>query len=598
MNWTEGSLARHARGTRGRQRNALIARQKQHFANARSNLLCGRAKQGPVKISFLASESSPELPRQVPLPRNRHNGPPSPFKLIKQEPGMGYPKYHRDENHEVLPTNFDRRKRLLEKSDWAGLGLQKPLDISFPGQVYATRRWTRVARPPERTPNEPRKHTVSCGGERYEPLKRSSMRIQIGSQEVRPSVGTGSQSSTQRCTLELKRQACMPRHDLVSENGHHVNASEPQGYGYASIAADDNPRVSLAQIDGPDTPVNVVYSSSVIHEPAPRRSSDFHVLQWSPSSSEDRGSMQVEIGQPIRPVPPSQESGQKKWKNWVFDNDTSNHPSDSPLPVMDAAEIHTEQSRSSVLALPSYLQPRLPSLHLSSETDLAPTTELSECISTGNITGSHDIPQDTQCPLERHDLLPSTRQCRTPKRPDNQDDLNNAWMKFAFSDEDGSEELLMNAFTEAAHQAAVELRPSDTSGSIDEYTENTATCITELSSICHGSECDATSYEYSSESHMATKGTTGSETASSNIATVGPAKELPRNSTRFIMPKAFIGKYSKTDEASITRHSVANIPIGGRKGRRKRRKIVADGRPDIRNMPNFEGDPIEEIDDD
>ena len=34
------------------------------------------------------------------------------------------------------------------------------------------------------------------------------------------------------------------------------------------------------------------------------------------------------------------------------------------------------------------------------------------------------------------------------------------------------------------------------------------------------------------------------------------------------------------------------------KGKGKRRKMAADGRPEIRNLPNFYGDPIEDIEDD
>ncbi|KAI0456895.1 hypothetical protein F5B21DRAFT_117471 [Xylaria acuta] len=593
MNWTEGSLARHSRG---RQRNALIARQKQHFAKARSNLLGGRAKQGPIKISFLPSESSSESPHQVPLPRNHRGVPSSPLTLIKREPGLEYPTCLREDSDEVLPTNLDRRKRLLEKSDWAGLGLQKPLDISFPGQVYATRRWTRVARPPERTPSGPRKHAAARREERHGHLKRSSMRIQIGSQEVRPSIATGSRSSTKRCTLGPKRQARMPRHDLISENSPYAHSSERQRYGYMSIASDDT-RASPTLLGGSETPVNVVYSSSVIHEPAPRRHSDFQILQWSPSVSEDRGSMQVEIGQPVRPVPASQESEQQRWKDWVFAGDASNHPSDSPLTIMDTAEIHTEQS-SSALTLPSHLQPRLPSLQLFSEADLAPGHDSSEYIGTDEITGSRGTPQDNQCLPRKHDLLPSNRQCTPPKKRDGPDDLNNIWMKFAFGDEDNSEELLVDALKEAAHQAAVELRPSDTSSSADEYTENTAMRTMDLSSLGSGGEYDATFHESSSESNMATKGTTGSESAFSNIATIGSTDEPPRNSTRFTMPKAFIGKRANTGKASIARPLVVDIPRGGRKGRGKRRKMATDGRPDIRNLPDFRGDPIEDIEDD
>ncbi|KAI1751657.1 hypothetical protein F4782DRAFT_173168 [Xylaria castorea] len=595
MNWTEGSLARHSRG---RQRNALIARQKQHFAKARSNLLGERAKQGPIKISFLVSESSPESPPHVPLSRRHLDEPPSLLTLNKREPRLEYSTCLRDNNHEVVPTNFDRRKRLLEKSDWAGLGLQKPLDISFPGQVYATRRWTRVAHAPERAPNGHTKHAVARGEERHEHLKRSSMRIRVGSQEVRPSIATSSQLSIERRTLEPRRQVHMSQCDLISENGQYMHSPERQRHGYTSVSSDDTSRALPTLLGGPKTPVNVICSSSVIYEPTPRRHSDFQVLQWSPSGSEDRRSMQVEIGRPVRPVPHSQEPEQQGWKDWILAGDISSHPPDSPLTIMDAVETYTEHSKSSALTLPSHLQPRLPSLQLSSEADPEPEQGPSGHNGTEMIIGSHGALQDNRCAPEKHGLLPSNRQCISLKKLDSPDDLNNIWMKFAFGDEKNSEELLMDAFKEAVHQAAVELRPSDTSGSTDEYTEDTVMCRADVSSLCHGSEYDATSHEPSSDSNMATKGTTGSETAFSNIATIGSTDEPPRNSTRFIIPKAFIGKYAKTNNASVVRPFMADMPRGGRKGKGKRRKMAADGRPDIRNLPNFNGDPIEEIEDD
>ncbi|KAI0445390.1 hypothetical protein F4803DRAFT_171340 [Xylaria telfairii] len=602
MNWTEGSLARHSRG---RQRNALIARQKQHFAKVRNNLLSGRVKQGPVKISFLPSESSSESPNQAPSDRNNCDGPSPPLELIKEEPTLDYPTRLHDDSHEISPTILDRRRRLLEKPDWAGLELQKPLDISFPGQVYAERRWARVSRPPERTPNELKKHAAAHGENRYERLTGSHMRIRIGSQEVRSSIATGSQLSTKRYTLEPepKRQARLRRRDLVSECSPYVDSAERQRHGYTSIVSNNDSRASLSRLNCPETPINVVYSSSVIHEPAPRRMDNFQVLQWSPSGSDDRGSMQVEIGQPVQSVPHSQESEQQRWKDWVLAGPTPNHPSNSPLTIMDNTEIYTKQSRSSVLSLPSHLQRRLPSLHLSSEADIGTGHDSPEYVSTEKITRNRGTPGDDWCLPEEDDLLPSNRQCTPVKKPDDPDgpddpdNLNNIWMKFACGDGYDSEELLMDAFKDAAHQAAVELRPSDTCSSAGGYTENTAACRTELSSIGHWSECDATSHESSSESHLATKGTTGSDIAYSNIATVGSTKESPRDSTRFVMPKAFIGKYATTDKASIARPFVVKIPGGGRKARGNRRKIAADGRPDIRNLPNFEGDPIEEMED-
>ncbi|KAI0206154.1 hypothetical protein F4808DRAFT_193518 [Astrocystis sublimbata] len=600
MNWTEGSLARHSRG---RQRNTLVARQKQHFAKARGNLLNPSIKQGPVKISFLPSESSSsELLHQVNVPQTHRRVPFSPSTSLRQETRNESPADPlRHATHAAQPTNLDRRKRLLAKSDWAGLKLQKPPEISFPGQIYATRRWTRAARPPERVPNDHRKPVTAYSPERHKRIKRSSMRIQIGSQEVRPSIATGSQSSSDRHIdiPQPAQQAPRSRHDLAHRYSHCARSSKPRRRRYMSVTSDDSTRASQSLPACPEVPIKVVQSSSsVIHEPVPLRHNDFQVLEWSPSSSpsppDDRSSLVVEIERPTRPVPLSQESEQRRWKDWVMAGDSSSRA----LTVSDTAEIHTETSRSSALTLPSHLQPRLPSLHLSSEADLAPVCDSTKHIGTEELTDNGCIPRRIQKSPLRRDLLPSKRQCASPKKLDEPDDLNSEWMKFVFGQDADSEDIMADAIEEAAHQVAVELQLSDTSGSADEQTETVATCGTDISLRSQESTLATTSHEPSSESNMATKGSIDSESTSSNVATMGSTNGPSHKSTCFVMPKAFVGKRAHKENAPAAPALKAGISKGGRKGRGKRRKLAADGRPDIRSLPDFEGDPIEEIDDD
>ncbi|KAI1186069.1 hypothetical protein F5B17DRAFT_377000 [Nemania serpens] len=590
MNWTEGNLARHSRS---RQRNALIARQKQHFAKVRRNLLNGQAKKAPapVTISFLTSKLTSESPCRVSPPRSHHDKPSAPFPSIKHETAPEHATYlpHVDQN--PLPTTLDRRKRLLEKSDWAGLRLQEPLDISFPGQIYATKRWTRVARPQERTRSSPRMDTSTRRVQRDDRLRRSSMRIQIGSQEIRPSIATGSQPSIHKYNLEPGKSAHFSQRNLALESSGCVYSSAYGKYGNSSISSNDGSPTQPTLFSKPQTPINVVYASSAIQEPAPRRNGMFPVLQWSPSSSDDRGSMQVEVEQPTRPVPPSQDSQQEKWKDWVLCEGSSNLPLDSPLGARNSPETHIEDSESSSLTLPSHLQLRLPSPHLSSEASPAPEHSSSEPLG---------IELTAACPQENRKLLPPNQKCVYQMKEDSPGNLNTKWMKFACGDDENSEELFKEAFKEAAHQAAVELRPSDTSDNADEYTETAATCGTELPTD-NQYDHDALSPELSLESQMATNEMTSSEIASSNIATVGSSNESSHKPMRFIRPKTFVGKYVNSDKASMARESMIHIPRGSSSGngkRKRRKKRAMDGRTDIRNLPNFDGDPIEEIEDD
>ncbi|KAI0107135.1 hypothetical protein GGR51DRAFT_156879 [Nemania sp. FL0031] len=595
MNWTEGSLARHSRR---RQRNALVARQKQHFAKARLNLLGGQPKRGPATISFLTSKLASvtsESPRRAAPPRNHSDAPSSPVPCLKREPRRDHPPYLPDDDYGALPANLDRRKRLLEKSDWAGLRLQKPLNISFPGQVYATKRWTRVARPPERPPKSPELDAEANGEWRSKRLRRSSMRIQIGNQEIQPSITTGSHSSVKRRILEPESPVQTSQHNLISEDSRRAHNPGYARHEHTRVTLDETPRIVRASRSKPETPVNVVYSSSIILEPAPRRNGIFSVLRWSPASSEDRESMQVEVEQPVRPVSSSQESEQQRWKDWVLTEEPSNLPRHSPLTTLEA---HAEDSGSSVLTLPSHLQHRLPSLHLSSEADLTPAHEPSGCTSIEGVPVSCDKPQENRYSPEDHKLSQSPQQCILQKEKEGSSDLNDIWMKFACGDDENSEELLTNVFKEAMHQAAVEIRPSNTSGSADEHNDTVVRYTSELSFTDNQSNYNSVSPEPSPTSHIATIGTTSPETTSSNIATVGSLGKLSHNPTRFVIPKSFVGKHVNMGQTLLDRGPIAGMPREGNKRRGRRRKRILDGRTDIRSLPGFDGDPIEEIEDD
>ncbi|KAI1422947.1 hypothetical protein F5Y12DRAFT_571309 [Xylaria sp. FL1777] len=599
MNWTEGSLARHSRG---RVRNALIARQKQYFAKVRSGLLNVRPKSGPVAISFFSSNSTSESPRLIPVPQShdeRLSTPPLPSS--NRDPPQEHPTYTRNDDHGDLLKNIDKRKRLLEKSDWAGLKLQEPLDISFPGQVYATKRWASVACPREKAPSEPRKHTKVRGEEQYKRLKRSSMRIQIGSQEIQPSIATGSQPSIKHYNLKPERSARLSQNK--SRPGNSMHYSERRISRYRGTTSDDSSPRLPTLLGSPELPANVVYSSPVIYEPIPRRIFNPQAQQWLSPSSEDRESMEVEIERPVRPVPSSQESEQQRWKDWILSEESSNIPTNSPVAAMDTPEIHAQDSGSSVITLPSHLQPQLPSLCLSSEPDLAPEQSSpehsSEHISTEGTGRNHGTRQDDQCLLGYHSPLPSKQQCIPTKKLDIPDDLNDIWRKFACGDDEDSEELLKDAFKEAAHRAAVELHPSDTSSSADEYTETAATCGTEVSPRDHRYKHNDTSLQTSSESSIVMKGTIGSETVFSTITTAGSHDEPRGNHASFILPKPFVGKYVNVEQVQITRAFNVDVSKGGRKGTKgRRKKMTTDGRTDIRSLPDFDGDPIEEIEDD
>lgn len=66
---------------------------------------------------------------------------------------------------------------------------------------------------------------------------------------------------------------------------------------------------------------------------------------------------------------------------------------------------------------------------------------------------------------------------------------------------------------------------------------------------------------------------------------------------RFAPPKLFVGSHSTPNQ--VTRPTGAAVPLNfARKRRGRQRKRALDGRADIRALPNYGGDPIEDIEDD
>lgn len=575
MNWTEGSLVHHSRG---RQRNALLARQKQHFAKVRNNLLNRHAEKNPIAISFLTSPSTPKSPFRSRSSQDHCDELSVPPLPKKQGFALGLPPSTRKEDYVVCTTTVDRRRRLLEKSDWAGLTLQRPLDISFPGQVYATKRWSRATHIPEGLSNPTRNWAVPHEKECRERIKRASMKIRIGSQDIRPSIATVSQRNTEP-------------HVIRRDSSHEANRrlhSKRVGCSYTGTTPGEMSRVPPASLRQPEAPIQVVYSSSIIQAPAPRRNDNFQVLRWSPPSSNDPGSMRVEVGGSMHPLLPSQESEDKRWKDWVLCDDPAALQPNTP-----STEMHTECSGSSILTLPSHMQLRLPSLHLSSEGDLIPgCSSFEQIVEDANLDkkrSRESIDEPHQC----------DRRCTTQEKPNRLDDLNDTWMKFAYGDEEeDSEELLANMFNRAAHQAAMDMRPSDTSSSLDEHTGTMATCGTERSSLDRQPEPERSLPEPATGICTVLSETKCLEIAPSNMATIASSDISLRKPVQFTVPKAFIGKYVPTDLDSTFEVGVNNSILSIKKTGRKRKRVAMDGRTNIRGLPDFDGDPIEEIEDD
>ncbi|KAI2625575.1 hypothetical protein GGR54DRAFT_505783 [Hypoxylon sp. NC1633] len=590
MNWTEGNLSRHSRG---RQRNELLTRQKQHFAKVRSNLHTGSTKQSPVSISFLGTQHLRTSGRRHDSAGNSYEPPSTPL--------LAEARKRRQDSRSGLDSQSslrEKRRRLLENTDWVGLDLQQPIDITFPGPLQASSGsgWAKGQRPRVRAVPK-RLGPADATRSEAKQVRNPPTRVQIGSQEIRPSASTSSQPAIRRYSLAPQPLASSSqtrstpisspepshaRHLYVAPEGSQ-SSNIPKGSQY-EIAGERGDRDVHFKIPikppAPETPSFVVYSSSIIHEPIPRRANDSMILQLSPSESANWGSMEVEIERPASPVPPTQYVDQEIWKNWVVS------PSDN-LPMSDSnhPQITIPSVSSSVTTLPSHLKRKLPSYDFSSDSGMILNHQLSES-STNNLEETEDI--DT-----RNHRSPEQKLGHDQNQIERKDD-NHAWMKFALDDH--SDEIEARAFTEAAHQAAVELHPSETSTSGLDVIETVATRGTDPLLTDEKEQDQDIAPGFSSDSHMAAHSTLASEPTSSNVATTGSTSLAELESKfRFTQPRTFVGKLAGSTAAT---HGSSVLSAPKKRGRGRPKKRVVDGRTNIRGLPDFDGDPIEEFGED
>ncbi|KAI1390070.1 uncharacterized protein F4822DRAFT_428416 [Hypoxylon trugodes] len=588
MNWTEGNLARHSRG---KGRNELLTKQKQHFAKVRNGPLRGRVRQSPITISFLG-------PQRVSDQKHRENG--GSDENVSHQPPTSPLLIAERSRAQDLPDR-ERILRLLGKPDWVGLDLQQPINITFPQQrqTPTNPRWRRMERLRVRTTQLRGRPVHTSNSQESEAAQRPQdrkLRMQIGSREIQPSVSTASQPSTRRYSLapyplvdpsrRFPRSFASPepsqaRHFYVTSRSSQCS-QKPMNY-RNEVAREhgDTYHKTLARPRLSEEPTHIVCSSSIIHEPIPRRSGDFPILKWSPPPIEERGSMEVEVELPPEPIPLSQEVDQKRWKILVM-NSSDIPPIDAPTsPLITVPSVSSKAS-----TLPFHLQRRLPSFDFPSEPDMNSSAGCAP-LSTDGLEAIEATSHEEDCPP------PKKRQDHNRKEVQPMND-NDAWMKFAFDGD--SEELGAEVFAKAARQVAAELVPSDTSTDSVNATETAAICGSTSFTDDRDNQDENFLAESGSESHVATHGTAASESVCSNMATAGSASVADSESRfRFVQPRTFVGKLADSGPSS-TQMPPPMLGHGKRKrGRPKKR--AADGRADIRRLPGFDGDPIEEFED-
>ncbi|KAI0171141.1 hypothetical protein BJ166DRAFT_214560 [Pestalotiopsis sp. NC0098] len=743
MNWTEGNLARHSRG---RANNEVLKRQKEHFAKARSRVLGGNVKKSPISISFLdPAQSHNVLPftrrstfhvqGESPPRRRSHqfDGSRSPVPLLRTK-FREFDTHERDSSKDRRESPVDlvstvqtstrkrsalaeiviqeqtneKRRRLLQNPDWAGLEMQQPLDLVLPGQrrMASGRVWSKVEPSDAKYGGQQRARIVLPDSRRASRQQLESsrqerpsgpIRVQIGSQSVTHTADTNEWlSSEEQGQVPEMLQTRSRRVAQIERTRESSISSDPKHREYSDSITSMSRSSCSRQFEGGVSPA--------IHHPIPRRLDMSTVLQWSPSSrSSDSGSLHAQIGRPKR-RPPSEIADNERWLRHIMPEDKLSIPLTRGSSLLDSppyrpaispgiSELlsqHTHlpheypegsvvESSSGIITSPGYIQTSNQSMAVPSTIDDNST----QTNKTSFLNPSHGVTTHTaQTTKQKQQLTKldksfaddhclstladgAVNRLNIKEQPQPVDDSRDsrphtkfpllqavddaAWMKFIYGDSEN--ETQAEAFREAINEVTKELRSPRTSRKRNDLTCGDDSGETEEShgfnqSVEAQKGSDVTSSGYATTSISATRGSKSpgfmqsdqdledmttdflasstrtsrrdsisppppSTTPSvSDLPTTDPPKsdqatvdesiisEIPQPVFRFAAPQSFVGKLagsSADPDHLLQQHSVPKNRRSGPWSTSKRsRKTRSDGRTDIRALPDFHDDPIEE----
>ncbi|KAK8021271.1 hypothetical protein PG990_006409 [Apiospora arundinis] len=471
-------------------KNEVLKRQKQHFAKARSRLLNGGSRQSPVTISFMDTPIARQPPAHVNpsghvdifsdrdqhhpslarvgsnTSRGQHHhhsrveehGRHGPF-TAKPEVSRGEPSAKRTATRKAEATlesaSREKRRKLLDKTDWAGLTMQQPLELTFPGQIRAGRTWNNTDQSElntgksrdalrERLAKRGRsRHFNNDGNKNLQPAER--IKVQVGSQDTYMGNVSSPLSIRKRPTaagIGRPIEICTDGSDLShtptrrSDLARQRRKSSLHSIHEQRLKERDNRRSSprefrtppgattSSKVSSETSSTRVAFASAPIIQPAPLRADPFHVLRWSPAVSVSSGSLDVEIGQPRFRPDAVDIADNEKWKTLV---DSSDHL----IPL----------TRGSSLLNSPHIIPVL-------------SPGISEMLT----RRENSDPPAVQPPPKSQAVSLEMRKREGAKTP-NDIDENMTWMKFLF-DSDG-DDFERRAIQEAAQLAARKIRPSE-----------------------------------------------------------------------------------------------------------------------------------------
>lgn len=351
MNWTEGNLARHSRGKSAK--DDVLKRQKQYFARARTRLLNGVANPNPAIFPF--PETRHDQPSGHGNPFSRGDRPRAAKRrrdddtiYHSRNKSTGTPMRNQDvllhsnaktpaqaqaptEGFQEEIDSLRKRRKLLGKTDWAGLSMQQPLELTFPGIRQPGQRWGKPDGP--RMPYQARVRHAHAADQsdpditisrKYQGPSSPRIRVHIGSQRMSHGTDSVSRRSKERGYSSSKSsssrgsrvdsvrrleqlspssaEGCQVHSELGAGRVHPVPSISRE-----SLSCDDHRKPSKWY--GPAHPERL---QPKLHEPVPLRAGHFPVLHWSPPRAKGPQSMLVETGREST-KPPSQLADERKW---------------------------------------------------------------------------------------------------------------------------------------------------------------------------------------------------------------------------------------------------------------------------------------------
>lgn len=425
MNWTEGALARHLRG---KGLKPEISKQKQYFAKTRPGPR--DASKPTASIPFLSRPSS--LPKALPekqSPRALIQS--SPYfqrrqsqQVEAQERHSGHSLHQRLRDDGLSTANRDflkshmsngkrrhttgreetldtKRRRLLQKGDWAGINVQKPMPLQFSargnsagGQIWGYRNKHRAGQPAsffEKLKHSRKNalrghgtsHSSTQGGDRV-------VRIRIGSEDVR--FGGGSQATTRSSHQNSPRTVTQSKG--LQQSIYFMGSSSPHHHAFSGSTEDRErtiqtkkstwqirrgrdgatyddiaSRASQSMLHGQQgrlendqragQPLVVESSPVVVHHPVPQRLSQLVLSTRRGTPKSDAfGSTVAEVSyNPLPAVDPSELSENERWHDMLA---SSGHREETPKDLGHSRAVATENISPGASNFPG---PSSPSAH-------------------------------------------------------------------------------------------------------------------------------------------------------------------------------------------------------------------------------------------